>query len=130
MKAAIEFHDSDCIAIEANEAGTTVIVLDAYVHRNPTTCPHEGGFQRVHITMNTSAIQGDLSALPAEIYRGSLSVPGLPSDMIPLPSQSQEEFTLSLTLSGNARVIEFAGRGVTITPVGQFRFLEIVPFGE
>jgi hypothetical protein len=49
--------------------------------------------------------------------------------MISLPSQSLNEFTLSLVLSDDARVVEFAGTGVAITPDGPFRFLEMVPFG-
>jgi hypothetical protein len=74
MKAAIEFHVSDCIAIEADGAGTTVIVLDAYVHRDPMTCPHEGGFQRVLITMTSATTRGNIGVLPAEILEGSLTL--------------------------------------------------------
>lgn len=129
MNDAFEFHDSHCLSIETDGAGKAVVVLDAYVHRDPAAWPHEGGYQRVRITMHAKRFSGNIGELPTDIYEGSLIAAELPSDMIPLPSQTQNDFILSLMLSNDARVIEIAGRGVMITPEGPFRFLEVVPFG-
>jgi hypothetical protein len=48
MNAVIEMHDSECIAIELDDKGGGLVLLDAYVHRSegePLVSPHEGGYQ-------------------------------------------------------------------------------------
>ena len=77
MNAVIEMHDSECIAIELDEKGGGLVLLDAYVHRSegePLTSPHEGGYQRIRIKGEGVTIEGAMGDLPTWIYEGALIV--------------------------------------------------------
>ena len=79
MNSAIEWHDSELIAINTVSAHDSVIVVDAYVHRSvetPGVSRGEGGIQRVRINMRSVRIEGDAGELPATIYDGTLGLGG------------------------------------------------------
>ena len=129
MNSALEFHDSECLAIEFDSVGNVVVTLDAYVHRTegePGQSPGDGGMQRVRISIASTARLGEIGTLPASIYDGSLlttsnSCPAL----VPLPFQSAESCELKLELFDNdARTIQITGNNFSVTPEGEFRFVE------
>jgi hypothetical protein len=133
MNSALEFHDSECLAIEFDSGGNVVVTLDAYVHRTegePGHSPGDGGMQRVRISIESTAKPGEIGTLPASIYDGSLltasnSCPVL----VPLPFQLAEPCELTLELfDDDARTIQITGNNVSVTPEGEFRFVEHVDF--
>jgi hypothetical protein len=109
MNAAIEMHDSECLAVEVDGQGSGFVLLDAYVHRtegDPVISPGEGGIQRVRIKVGSAAVEGDIGPLPATIYEGSLVVGNSTQDnIVPFPASYAEEFQLKMMLSDDARVV-------------------------
>lgn len=134
MNAAVELHDSECLAIEVDELGQGFVLLDAYVHRTegePGVAPGEGGEQRVRIKVGVMTIEGDVGDLPAYIYKGSLTVGNLVQDnMVPFPAADSGTVRLILMLLDDARVVTISGTEILIEPEGDFRFIEPVDFTE
>jgi hypothetical protein len=132
MSAVIEMHDSECLAIELNENGDGVVLLDAYVHRgdgDPLVSPHEGGMQRIRMSIAGMARQGEAGELPADIYEGSLIVgTDVQDNIVRFPAVYNEPICLSMTLSPGARVVVVSGNRLSVEPEGEFRFVETVDF--
>jgi hypothetical protein len=134
MNAAIEMHDSECLAIELNGWGDGFVLLDAYVHRTdgePGISPGDGGVQRIRIKVEGMTIEGEVGALPAYVYEGSLVVGADTQDnMIPFPVVYTEPVRLSMMLGDDARVVVASGKGLSIEPESEFRFVERVDFSS
>jgi hypothetical protein len=134
MNALIEMHDSECIAIELNEDGGGFVLLDAYVHLgndDPLAAPHEGGVQRVRINFAGMVIEGALDNLPADIADGSLVAGSdMHDNVFRLPAVYTGPVRLSMTLSGDARVIVVSGTRLSVEPEGEFPFIETVDFSS
>ena len=130
MNAAIEMHDSKCLAVEVEATGQGSVVLDAYVHRTdgePGVAPGEGGVQRIRISVARMVVEGEVGDLPADIFEGSLNLEETIQDnMVPFPATYSEPARLSMMLSPDARVVVVAGSGISIEAEGEFRFVETV----
>jgi hypothetical protein len=132
MNAAIEMHDSECLAIERDGKVHGSVVLDAYVHRTegePGVTPGEGGVQRIRIRVAKMVIEGEVGDLPACIYEGSLNFERTVQDnMLPFPATYSEPVRISMMLSPDARVVVIAGSEISIEAEGEFKFVETVDF--
>jgi hypothetical protein len=130
MKSAIEFHDSECLAIEKDFHGNGAVILDAYVHRtdgDPGVSPGEGGTQRARFSFESITIDGEIGPLPAIIYGGSLMFGGACFDyLVPVPSDFSGNVSLTLELLYDSRSVTIAGKNVSIRPEEEFRFVEAV----
>jgi hypothetical protein len=128
MNTAIEMHDSECLEVEIDEQGNGFVLLDAYVHRtdgNPGISSGQGGIQRIRIKVAHITIEGNVGALPATVYEGSVALKeSVQRNIIPLPASSAEKFELEMMLAEDARIIVVAGTGVSIEAEGDFRFVE------
>jgi len=132
MNQAIEMHDSECLAVEFDDAGRGFVLLDAYVHRTagePGVSPGEGGVQRIRLEIDAMTIKGEVGLLPASVYEGSLTVGDLVQDnMVPFPASYPDTVSLSMMLSDDARIIVVSGKNISITTEGEFEFVETVDF--
>jgi hypothetical protein len=130
LNAAIEFHDSECLALEVDSQGGGSVLLNAYVHRTvgePGISPGEGGVQRVRLKVGAMRVIGDVGDLPASIYDGSIVVGTSALDvLIPFPSNYSEAVSITLTLLDNAREIVVSGVGLSIEAESEFKFVEDV----
>ncbi|MGA2050187.1 MAG: hypothetical protein ABSG96_21005 [Terracidiphilus sp.] len=128
MNAAIEMHDSVCLAVEVDRSGHGFVLLDAYVHRSggePGRDPGEGGVQRIRISFASMTIDGEVGDLPADIFEGSLTVgTSIQDNMVPFPATYAEAVGLSIMLSDEARVVIVSGMRLSIEPEGEFKFVE------
>jgi hypothetical protein len=134
MKSAVEFHDSECLAIELDTSGNCVVMLDAYVHRSdaePALSPGDGGIQRVRISVASAIRSGDIiGTLPSTIYHGSLTIGNSGLDLVPLPFRSDETCDLRFEFREDGRIIRIAGKSVSVLADGEFRFVENVDFSK
>lgn len=132
MNSAIEWHDSELIAINTVSAHDSVIVVDAYVHRSvetPGVSRGEGGIQRVRINMRSVRIEGDAGELPATIYDGTLGLGGEEHrNLIAFPLLFTGSASLALTFLD--RVLLVSGEHISIEADGDFRFIEIFDFTD
>lgn len=129
MNAIIEMHDSVCLAVELDENGDGVVLLEAYVHRgegDPLASPHDGGVQRIRMNIQRMTMQGDVGGLPADIYEGTVLVGADMQNIVGFPTAYSEPVRLSMTLSPDARVVVLSGSGLSVEPEGEFRFIETV----
>jgi len=127
MNAAIEMHDSECLAVEIGESGDGSVLFNACVHRTdgqPGVSPGEGGVQRIRMKIEGMTIQGDMGGLPAYIYEGSLAIGASVQGMIPIPAVYSDTVRLSMTLSDDARVVTVLGSRISIESEGEFRYVE------
>lgn len=128
MNVAIEMHDSECLEVEVDGQGNGFVLLDAYVHRtegNPGVSRGEGGIQRIRIKLGHAVIEGEVGALPATVYEGSLAIENsIQRNMIPFPASYAGEFQLRMMLAEDARIIVVAGIGLSIEAESEFRFVE------
>jgi hypothetical protein len=121
-RQAIEFHDSDLLAIERDSQGNGILILDAYVHRQSRG---EGGMQKIRIVIDSMQLVGDTGPLPAGIYDGSLTVDGSAlEDLLPFPCEHQGDLNLTLSFLYDARTISISGDRLSVGPDGDFRFVE------
>lgn len=134
MNTDIEMHDSECLSIERNPNGSGTVILNAYVHRYEGLfgkAPHEGGMQRIRMTIDSMTVSGDIGELPARIYDGSLKVgQEILDNIIRFPATHKEAITLIMTLSEDARQVEISGRGIRVFAENAFRFIEHVDFTD
>lgn len=134
MNQAIEMHDSDCLAIEVDKAGSGFVLLDTYVHRTsgePGVSPGEGGSQRIRIKIGRISINGEVGTLPAEVYEGSLTLGSSVHDnIISFPASYAGTVKLRMMLSDDARIVVVSGVGISIEAESEFRFIETVDFTD
>jgi hypothetical protein len=128
VNVAIEMHDSECLAVDLNEAGHGSVLLLAFVHRTsgePGISPGEGGVQRVRITMEGMVVEGNVGELPAYVYEGSLMVGDcLQNNMVPFPVEYSTSVCLKMMLSDDARVVAVSGKAAAIRSEGEFEHVE------
>jgi hypothetical protein len=128
MNVAIEMHDSKCLAIEFDEAGLGSVLLDAYVHRthgDPGIAPGDGGVQRIRITVEAMAVEGNVGDLPADVYEGSLTIGNsIQDNMVPFPMEYSSPVCLRMMLSDDARVVTVSGKAAAIRSEGEFEYVE------
>ena len=132
MNSAMEWHDSELIAINAVSPTEGEVLLDAYVYRKVEDADHtsvEGGYQRVRIRVPSMRF-GDLAPeMPADIYWGCLVLGGTEHNSpVPLPTRFEGTVGLTLTFRDHSQQLQISGTGVNIVADGEFRFVEIVPF--
>ena len=131
MNSEIELHDSECVSIEQDQQGNGTVILSAYVHRYECAlgeAPHEGGEQRIRMTIDSIAVSGEVGELPATIYDGSLTVGPSRLGLIPFPARHEGSVTLTMILSDDARQVEMTGIAIEIFSESTFRFIERVDF--
>jgi hypothetical protein len=130
MNAAIELHDSECLAIENENEGNGFVLLDAYVHRSegrPGWDAGEGGIQRVRLAVENMVVEGMVGRLPAYIYEGSLKVGNAAFDnLIELSSSYAGLVRFKMVLSEDARVVVVSGTKMTLSVESPFRYVESV----
>ena len=128
MKSAIEFHDSECLAVQKYDRGNGAVILDAYVHRTdgePGVSPGEGGTQRTRLSFESMTIYGEIGPLPEFIYGGSLTSGGSRiNKVVPLPSDFPGEVSLNLELLYDMRSVTIAGQNLSIRAEKEFSFVE------
>lgn len=128
MNSAIELHDSECLAIEADSNGKGFVLLDAYVHRSegrPGWEKGEGGVQRVRLAFENMTIDGVVGSLPAYIYEGSLTTDDAIFDnLITLPASYGGAVCLKVMLSEDAKILTVSGMNVTLLSESEFRYVE------
>jgi hypothetical protein len=128
MNVAIEMHDSKCLAVEVDKSGNGFVLLKAYVHRSegePGAAPGDGGVQHIRIKVDSMRINGELGSLPADIFEGSLTIgASFQDNMVPFPASYSGDFSLSIMLADDARVVVISGTRLSIEPEGQFTFVE------
>jgi hypothetical protein len=130
MNCAIELHDSECLAIEKDSDGNGVVVLDAYVHRTdgePGVSPGEGGWQRVHLVIESMTISGAFGPLPVDLDDGTLEADGVRlRNLLPLPSVHSGEVVLTLEFLYDAGTLSISGKNIKVEQAGEFCFVEHV----
>lgn len=132
MNSAMEWHDSELIAIHAASATAGEILLDAYVHRKMEEAGDtavKGGNQRVRISVPSMRFEDLVPEMPTDIYDGVLVLGGAAHNgLVSLPMRFEGEVRLTLRMRDDGRELLFSGAGMAIEADGEFRFVEVVPF--
>ena len=131
MKAGMEWHDSELVAVSATTAPEGEILLDAYVHRKVEAgdTAFEGGTQRVRIGLPSMRFEDLAPEMPTLIDHGVLVLGGVEHNgLVPLPMRFEGEVKLTLTMRDVGPELLFSATGMTIEADDEFHFVEMVPF--
>lgn len=124
MPQWIEFHDSHLLRAKRSPRGVALL-LDAYVHQWELEFGAwlgTGWSRPVLLTLGPPASGIDTED-EFDIYNSRLELAGQPiSDLVPLPFVDGGDEKLSFDGSGGT--VDFAGRGISVEPVGDARFIE------
>jgi hypothetical protein len=129
LRSWVEFHDSDLNSIVVS-ADVVSLHVDAYVHRweqRNGEWAGTGCMQPVTIVVRTGTAPITQFITPMEIVDGYVRVnETVYQNLVRLPFQGNGAVRVVLELS-NSAVLQFAGDRVTITAVGDPRFVEELP---
>jgi len=102
MNRAIEFHDSLIDKVLLADGNAEVVLSPAYVHQSvgsPGVHPGEGHHQTIALRLVTaSLVEGSLPYF-GRVSGGSLTVSGVPFQLLPLPCAITGSISLSFVLS-------------------------------
>jgi hypothetical protein len=128
MFSAVEFHDSNLLAVRASEPGVT-LQLDAYVHRweRVDKSWHGSGWMQTVDVVLPGSRTAVSSELPLRISGGTVTVGHTRYDnMVFLPLTIAGPTTLRLELE-NGEALEVVAQGFSMLTVGPGRFVESLP---
>jgi hypothetical protein len=131
MNSSIEIHDTEIAEIRCFDTGVTIRFAHAYVHRSegrPGVDAGTGWSQEAELFVSEAILIGKVPPLPCLLTGGTLEIGSRSHEnMIPLPLDSQESVTITLSFGCLDFEIEVKGNGGRVPLIGSASKTEDFP---
>lgn len=128
MNAAVEFHDSQVVAVE-HRADAVVVRLAAYVHRSdgrPGYNIGTGWTQEVEMMFASGVVEALFAELPCTLSDGRVSGGAEFAGMVPLPALVQSPVRFE-ALGQDGAWLVVRGAGLEVVAVAEAVYVEVFP---
>jgi hypothetical protein len=127
IKSALEFHDSEVVAVQMEENELHVVLEPAYIHRSagrPGIDSGSGFLQSAEIVFTDAKFSEKEGPCSGPIEEGIVTVAGKRyNDMLPLPFTAVGAVSAEFTFESGS-VLSINGAGINCFSKGQARFVE------